>query len=200
MLQIRDTMTRDVITVTPQTTLREAADLFARHHISGAPVLGGHTVVGVVSATDLLEFVASNESPPSSGDDGTGGEQDERTAGDFDDEATGLFFADQPPERSSIEDEPFAMDNTGPRDLFSDHTVDEVMSRDICSLPPHALITEAAQYMWKAGVHRLLVLENGHLAGILSASDVVRAVAKQDVDPDEYVPRDAGHRSWKSPA
>lgn len=35
--------------------------------------------------------------------------------------------------------------------------------------------------MTDAGVHRLLVLQNGRLAGILSASDIVRAVAQGDL-------------------
>ena len=73
-------------------------------------------------------------------------------------------------------------------------TRSEVMTCEICSLPPHALVTEAAQYMWKAGVHRLLVLERGHLAGILSTSDVARAVARREVN----VPRGGGNPSWRS--
>jgi CBS domain-containing protein len=35
--------------------------------------------------------------------------------------------------------------------------------------------------MTDEGVHRVLVLERGRLAGILSASDIVRAVADGDV-------------------
>ncbi len=39
MLRLRDLMTRDVHTASPEMTLREAADLFARKHISCAPVM-----------------------------------------------------------------------------------------------------------------------------------------------------------------
>src|SRR5690348_1217047 len=62
MLQLSEIMTRDVVTVTPETTLREAVDLFTAKHISGAPVVSGHDVVGVVSASDILEFAASTPS------------------------------------------------------------------------------------------------------------------------------------------
>ena len=179
MLQIRDMMTRDVLTVTPETTLREAAELFARHHISGAPVLAGHSVVGVVSATDLLVFIASNDGVRANGYDRSDAESAERTAAEYDEEASGLFFTDQPPESGIEEAESFAMDGTL-TDVFSEHTVNEVMTREIYSLPPQARMTDAARYMETKGVHRLLVLEGGSLAGILSTSDVARVVANRE--------------------
>ena len=51
MLALRDIMTADVVTVSPQTTLREAMELLAQRHLSGAPVVSGGELVGVVSAT-----------------------------------------------------------------------------------------------------------------------------------------------------
>lgn len=59
MLRLRDIMTTDVVTLTSDTTLREAMELFAHHHVSGAPVVAGGRIVGVVSATDLMMFAAS---------------------------------------------------------------------------------------------------------------------------------------------
>jgi CBS domain-containing protein len=177
MLQIRDMMTRHVFAVTPETTLREAADLFARNHISGAPVLAGHSVVGVVSATDLLEFVASNDGRHFGSDDQAESEGEERTREEFENEASSLFFRDHAPENDPDATEPFRMDDTRRGDLFNEHTVAEVMTRTICSLPPDADVGKAAQYMWQVGIHRLLVLEEGHLKGIVSMSDVARILA-----------------------
>jgi CBS domain-containing protein len=54
-MKVRDLMTRDVVTVTPETTLKDAAALLVRHRISGLPVVdvdGG--VVGVLSEADVL--------------------------------------------------------------------------------------------------------------------------------------------------
>jgi CBS domain-containing protein len=59
MLKLQDIMTRDVTVVASDMTLRRALELFAQRHITGAPVLEGNKVVGVVSATDLLTFVAT---------------------------------------------------------------------------------------------------------------------------------------------
>jgi hypothetical protein len=147
MLQIRDLMTRHVFTVTPETTLREAADLFARHHISGAPVLAGHNVVGVVSATDLLEFVASNEGWRFDGGDRSETDGEERTCEEFDNEASSLYFRDRAPDDDTEDDESFRMDDARPEDPFNDHTVAEVMTRNVCSLASDAEVGEAAQYM-----------------------------------------------------
>jgi CBS domain-containing protein len=60
MTKIRDVMSRDLVSFTPETGLVEAIEALAERHISGAPVMRGGRVVGVLSASDLLEFVATN--------------------------------------------------------------------------------------------------------------------------------------------
>jgi CBS domain-containing protein len=47
-------MTKDVLTVTPETPLKEVAALLAAHGISGVPVVVDGAVVGVVSDADIL--------------------------------------------------------------------------------------------------------------------------------------------------
>lgn len=48
-------MTRDVITVTPRTTIQDAANIMLRSHISGLPVLDDSgRLVGIVSESDFL--------------------------------------------------------------------------------------------------------------------------------------------------
>jgi CBS domain-containing protein len=50
-----DVMTREVISVPPDATLRQAARLMTQHGISALPVVKGGVVVGIVSETDLLQ-------------------------------------------------------------------------------------------------------------------------------------------------
>jgi CBS domain-containing protein len=54
-MRVEEVMTRDVITVRPETTIHEAAALMVTHGISGLPVVddAGH-VVGIVSEGDLI--------------------------------------------------------------------------------------------------------------------------------------------------
>jgi CBS domain-containing protein len=188
MLQIRDVMTRDVLTVTPETTLREAAELFARRHVSGAPVVVGEKVVGVVSATDLLDFIASNPGVPNEGG--------ESQPVDGSDEAPGWEDGDVPPAAYFSELWADVGAETGERfverggpewDTFSEHTVAEVMTRKVCSLPPDLPVTAAADYMRKADMHRVLVLEQGRLVGIVTSLDVARAAAEHKLTERRYV-------------
>jgi len=53
-MKARDIMTTNVVTITPQTGVREIAALLARHRISGVPVLEGGRLAGIVSEGDLL--------------------------------------------------------------------------------------------------------------------------------------------------
>lgn len=55
MNRVMDVMTTDVFAVSPDTSLETAARLLAQKRISGAPVLDKGRVVGVVSASDLVD-------------------------------------------------------------------------------------------------------------------------------------------------
>lgn len=53
-MRVRDVMTTDVATVAPDTDLRDFAALLVQKRISGAPVVEGGRVIGVVSERDIL--------------------------------------------------------------------------------------------------------------------------------------------------
>lgn len=59
MLPLRDIMTMEIVTVSPETSIREAMELLVRRHVSGAPVVSGEQIVGIVSTTDLMTFAGS---------------------------------------------------------------------------------------------------------------------------------------------
>lgn len=52
--QIRDLMTKDVITVTEDAVLSEVANLFLLHRIRRVPVMRAGTMVGIVTRRDLM--------------------------------------------------------------------------------------------------------------------------------------------------
>jgi acetoin utilization protein AcuB len=55
-LQVKQIMTRDVITTTPDTPVEAAAQLMVTHKIGGLPVVDGHnSVVGVITETDIFK-------------------------------------------------------------------------------------------------------------------------------------------------
>jgi CBS domain-containing protein len=53
-MKVRDVMTREVVTVTPETPLRDVAAVLAERRISGVPVAVGDACIGIVSEADLL--------------------------------------------------------------------------------------------------------------------------------------------------
>jgi CBS domain-containing protein len=53
-MTVEELMSRDVITVQPETPLKEVAELLCEHRISGVPVVSGHRLVGILSQTDIV--------------------------------------------------------------------------------------------------------------------------------------------------
>jgi CBS-domain-containing membrane protein len=61
--QVRDVMTREVVTATEDTPVAQIAVLLATHRISAVPIVGAvDRAVGVVSETDLLSKLATGRS------------------------------------------------------------------------------------------------------------------------------------------
>jgi CBS domain-containing protein/anti-sigma regulatory factor (Ser/Thr protein kinase) len=60
-LRVEEVMTREVITVTPQTSMRELEEILRVHRISGTPVLKGGELVGVISLMDLIQALEAGK-------------------------------------------------------------------------------------------------------------------------------------------
>jgi len=145
-LLIRDIMTRDVLTLSPDTSIREAAELLSTEMLGGAPVTVGRTLVGMLSAHDLMDFIASLAAAP---------------------------------------EEVRAVSEQG---ILEDHTVEEAMSRaPLHTVLPTAPVEKAAESMSVDRMHRLPVVEDGELVGIVSTMDIVRAVAERKLSHRTFV-------------
>jgi predicted transcriptional regulator len=69
------------------------------------------------------------------------------------------------------------------------HTVGEAMTPAVWAVRPEDPVVEAARVMLAREVHRVVVLDqDGHLAGILTAMDVLRAVVEGSAFFDSAVP------------
>lgn len=62
--QVADLMTRSVVTATPTTTVREAANLMRGRTIGCLPVVDRGSLRGIVTATDLLELIGKGAERP----------------------------------------------------------------------------------------------------------------------------------------
>ncbi len=61
--------------------------------------------------------------------------------------------------------------------LFENTRVEELMSREPRTILPEADIKEAAEQMLYLDVHRLFVVDDGQLVGVITQTDVARTVA-----------------------
>lgn len=146
MLKVKDIMTRELLTLEPNTSIREAAEILATEHVSGAPVVHAGRPLGMVSAQDLLEFIAGLPSNP------------EAVTGGVD------------------------------HGLLDDHTVEEAMTRGpLTTIDAEAPASRAAELMQKERVHRLPVVEGNRLVGIITTTDLVKAVADRRLSYRTFV-------------
>lgn len=61
-LRVHEIMTRPVITVTPDTPMRQAKELMRFRRISGVPVVEGDALAGIVSVEDVLHWLEQGAS------------------------------------------------------------------------------------------------------------------------------------------
>jgi CBS domain-containing protein len=61
---VSDFMSDDVVTASPELTIRQAANLLRGRNIGCLPVLEGDRVVGIVTTTDLLELIGRGVEKP----------------------------------------------------------------------------------------------------------------------------------------
>jgi CBS domain-containing protein len=196
MLRLRDIMTTDLVTLDPNLTIREAMDTFASRRISGAPVIEGATVVGVVSATDLLQFAASLPGVPTERDPGTdiledasGDDADtDRLPNEQRDDPAALFFTDLWDDAGATVVERMPVPATAEWNFLEEYTVSEAMTHaPVHSLTPETLVTTAADYMRRERIHRVLVMTGRTLVGLVTTSDITAAVADGKLTAHTYV-------------
>lgn len=192
MLKLREIMTTDVLTVSPETSVLDAMDLLARNHVSGAPVVSGGKLVGVVTATDLMAFASSLSGVPTErethDDWGVWGEESVAEDVEAEAEPASAFFselwddagADTAERMSSL---------AGPEwNVLAEHDVSEMMTRTpLATLSPDADVEVAADLMRRDAIHRVLVTEGDRLVGIVSALDIAKAAADHRLTRRTYV-------------
>lgn len=150
-----DFMQRDVVTVGPTDTLRDALALMTENHVTGLPVMDAKSrCVGLITASDILNYEEEHAEVPAE-------------VG-----MTQHFNADIQ-QWESVPLSAFGLEE------FGDVRVEEVMSRDLIWVERQTPLQEVARRMVDERVHRVLVMdENNLLYGIISSYDFVRVMAE----------------------
>jgi CBS domain-containing protein len=184
-------MTKDVSVLSPETTVREAMEILSQGHISGAPVVTGQSVVGVVSTGDLLSFASTLRNVPTQRDNTL--EADEWVEPDAEDEeeeyddedvaGSSAFFSDVWDDGGANVSERMVTIEIPTENSLEEHDVSEMMTRELWTLSSDAHATDAADLMRQHGIHRVLVVDGKKLVGIVSALDIAKAVAEGRFNP-----------------
>jgi CBS domain-containing protein len=176
--QVKDIMTRDAVSVSPEATLREVAEVLSDSHIGGAPVVVDHDrVIGVISASDLIDFAAASPGVPMETSDHVEWGEIGTRRDEADDPETSAYFLDLWSDAGADVLERFRTPGVPEWNTLEEHTVSELMTRVLVSVSPEATVGEAARTMLDRSVHRLLVLRDGRLQGVVTTSDLLRLMA-----------------------
>jgi CBS domain-containing protein len=170
-LTAQDVMSKNVVTLRADMSLREATETLTEEGISGAPVVdSSERLVGVISLSDIAGYevgrVRSEEVRRSrfyQYSDSEGYERPEET-GDLSDE-------DMPEE---------IMDST---------SVAMAMTPMTITVGPQTPLIEVARIMIRERIHRVLVTEMFKIIGLVSSMDLLRAIAEPARRPTHRHPR-----------
>lgn len=147
MLKAKDIMTKDVITLSPDTTVEKAGRLFIERGISGAPVVNTEgRLLGIVTENDLISKNRRLHIPT----------------------VLRLFDAFIPLGASKLEEEIKRMTAS---------TVGEICSRDVVTVEEEASIEDIATIMTERNVHLLPVMGKGKLMGIIGKKNLIKGIA-----------------------
>lgn len=180
MMNVDRIMTTEVLTLSPSMSLRAAVEELSGAGVSGAPVVEGSRLVGVVSTTDLMEFQGTSPALNSPNDE-PASLRDELERRRWDDsersEDPSSYFVDLWGASGPDAYQRLAASDSPAWDLLARHTVGEVMTRSIIGLEPDRSLRAAARLMTERGVHRVLITRDDALVGIVTTMDLVRAIA-----------------------
>lgn len=145
---VRDLMTREVITVAPDTPVERIIRLLAGQPISGVPVVEGDHVVGIISEGDLVMREKKVDTPAAISFLGA------------------LLFVED--FRRTYEE---LRRHVGA-------TAQDIMTHDVVAIEPEATAEAAATLMIERDLKRLPVLEGGKLVGIITRKDLLRTLMR----------------------
>jgi len=149
MTTAQDLMAKNVLTVTPETSISQAANLLLEYHVNGMPVVDEEdNLVGIICQSDIITQQKQLPLPSI---------------------FTLLDGIIPLTSTSHMEKEVQKMAAT---------KVKEAMTPDPVSVSPDTELEEMAEIMVRKNYHTLPVVEGNKLVGIIGKEDVLKTLAK----------------------
>ncbi len=179
MDRIRDIMEPDVITVLPEAPVSELAALLDRAGITGAPVVDADgMLVGMITVRDVVRLSRDLLEVPEASRWGMGTLLPENLGIPGDLPLDAEFFAYYVTPGGGFVDMRDQIRRL-PDIAFDGYQVRDIMSPNPVTIASSTLIRDAARTMLDARIHRCLVVDDGVLKGIVTATDLLRTVAER---------------------
>jgi len=152
---VKDVMTKDLITCSVNTPLREAVALLRKNHIGGLPVLDNGKLAGIITESDVIAQLETS-----------------RISDDL--WLPSPLEIIEIPVREFInwEKTKHALTNIG------DMPVKKAMTHRVVTATEDMDIEAAASLMLKEGIARLPVLRGTVLVGIITRADIIQGVGQ----------------------
>jgi CBS domain-containing protein len=148
-VQAKSIMQTHVVTVSPHTRLDSVRQLFLQEEINGAPVVDeDFRLLGVITTSDLLR-AADDEEAATRGDPSWFRELFESAGPDFEEAPEGFI------------------------DRLAARTVGDYMTESVVTVTSDVSVAAVARKLRENKIHRVLVADDGRLAGIISSFDLV---------------------------
>ncbi|RZN14854.1 MAG: CBS domain-containing protein [Methanosarcinales archaeon] len=155
-MKVKDVMNTNVITCTPEETVKNAAQVLKKRRISGLPVVKNNRLVGIVTETDILKLLKN----PSVSEDLW---------------LPSPFEVIEVPLRELIgwEELKHSLES------IENKPVEKIMTKKVYTVSPEDSIETASEKMVKHRINRLPVMENEKLAGIVARGDIIKALSDE---------------------
>ncbi len=150
----KDIMTKKVVTVSPDATLNDAAELMTEYNISGLPVVESDmTLVGIISESDIIE--------------------DRSLFSGLDHWISIESFLTRNQKLGNDEDPDDDLD------LDMNSPVKDYMSTRLITAEPYSTVDEIGRLLVRNRVNRIPILENRKIVGIITRGDILKAIKKK---------------------
>ncbi len=154
-MKVSEVMNPNVITITSDATVRDCVKVLRENKISGAPVVDGDKLVGIITERDILKLLKIPEH--------------------------GGYWLPSPlevievPIRDIIE---WLELRSSITEDVGNWSVERAMTKPVHTVNVNADIEEASEHMVRHGINRLPVVDaTGRLMGIVTRGDIVKGIA-----------------------
>lgn len=154
-MKVKDVMVKKAVVLSPEETVADAVENFAKHRIGGCPVVDDERhVLGIMTETNILESLKTHYKelkmriPPET--------------------IIGISFVEIAKKREAVE----------AFERIANTPVKDAMTREVVTAMPDDELEDVIQKMVRNDVNRIPIVDKGVLVGIVTRGDILRAVQR----------------------